>query len=338
MPATFALSEAIVTVVRDVMTAREGTLSCGYPSLVVSWTSRTATLYRVRVDQCETNDVVVKVLNDACQAAALFRSMEQLAEVLSQDRSGGFLPMAPLGFSDAIGGVIMPYVKGPSLAQVLQGHSAGPPNSHNAIVGLVARCGRLLARYHARFSEESHCGIDEAWRDLVNGVFGTTTHTQDVVQPSVTSRTFVDFQPSHIIIASDGRLTVIDPPIERHYRFVAQDIAQFIDKMLMSAHGLRALLAAPFRVYSHHELSAAFIRGYDEECVGTLTRGDRRAIDVYLAYLFKRRLDMCLSKRKTGRFLYNGVRFFYQYRRVMKKLRAPIQTRRPQVRVPASRS
>jgi hypothetical protein len=309
------------------MTAGGVSFPSGYPSLVDAWTSRTATLYRVRVDQHDGEDLVVKVLNDGCEAAALVRSMEELSECLLEDRSGEFLPLAPLGFSDGIGGVIMPYVKGPSLAQLLQGYCLDSSASPNDIAGLVARCGRLLGRYHTRFAVESGCGMAAAWRDLefrVKKVFGTATIARRVLKPSLISRTYGDFHPGHIIVARDQRLTLLDPPLERSYTFVARDIAWFIYNLRMFLLAPRSALVAPRRVYSGDELSTAFLRGYADECAGTLTRDDQITIDVYLAYLLKRRLYTLLRERKVARLLYYGVPLVSHYRRLMKRLWATV--------------
>src|SRR5687767_13028227 len=69
--------------------------SFGHPILVSSWSSRTARLHRIRINP-HGPDVVVKILNDASEAAALVPALNELADTLSNGYSDQFLPVSAL--------------------------------------------------------------------------------------------------------------------------------------------------------------------------------------------------------------------------------------------------
>lgn len=311
----------VLATVEAALAARGLRLSRGYPLLIREWTSRTANLYRVRVDADETHDVVVKVLKDVSHASLLGDMLTELAAVLSTDRSGKFLPVPLLASSDAVGCVVMPFVKGSSLREILEGQGTGP-FSRGTMLELVTQSGRMLALYHARFSERSDVRLDEAWNDLdfrVKTVFGPSTAARNVLKPSGISRSYSDFHPGHVIVTNQHKLALIDPPYEQHqYLFVARDLACFIDKMLVTP---RSALRAPFRRCSHAELTSAFMRGYESACAVPLTAGDRTVIDVNLAFLLKRRVRRIVAARRWVKLMYYGIPLAYHYRRVMRRLR-----------------
>jgi hypothetical protein len=301
--------------------ARDCRSSSGEPVLVSSWSSRTARLHRIRFGQ-HGPDVVVKILNDPGEAAALVPALNGLADILSTDDSGEFFPVSSLGLADAIGGVIMPFVDGASLEQVLQRAHAGQDLSSAAMTGLIARAGRLLARYHARYVEDSAEARNDAWTDLeckTTAVLGLDAHARKLLNPSSVSRSFGDFHPGHLLVVSDGRLAVLDPAAAPQYRFVGRDIACFIDRMVIDVLSPRSVLTGPSRAFSYRDLSTAFIRAYNERSPIPLSRDDRLAIDVYLAALLKRRLQW-VSTGRWRALLYYGVTVAYRYRRALKRL------------------
>jgi Ser/Thr protein kinase RdoA (MazF antagonist) len=298
--------------------------------VVDRWRSRTATLYRIRTDAHPEHDVVAKVLDDPRHAPALAASMSELADLLSQDMPREFVPMRPLSASAAAGCVVMPYVDGPSLTRIIQNRS-GAPMDRDGVLSLVRKCGRLLAGYHARFSDASPARMAEARTDFdarLVQVLGTPRTVPCALAPQTVSRTFGDCHPGHVLVASDGRLAVIDPPIVRQYVFVARDIAWFIDRMLMAVITPRSVLTGRARAESHCERAAAFVAGYSEVRAGALSDADRLTIDVYLAFLLKRRLRKLVNAR-TARVFYYAAPLLYQHRLVTSRLRTALNRPSP---------
>ncbi len=300
--------------------------SSSRPFLVSSWSSRTASLYRIRLNRHGSADLVAKVLKDAGEVAALVSALNELADTLSNEYPGEFLPVSAVGFDDTVSGVIMPFVDGSSLEQILKRENVGSDFSREAIIALITRAGRLLGRYHWRHADLSPAMNNEAWDDLefrIKAVFGPTAAARSMVNPSMVSRSLGDFHPGHLLAVSDGRVALIDPASATQYRFVGRDIALFIDRMIMDVLSPRSVLHAPRQTLSYGELSTAFIRGYTEGCGVALTREDRIAIDIYLAFLIKKRLRWVMGGQWAA-LLYYGVTLVYRYRRAMKRLGATV--------------
>jgi hypothetical protein len=220
----------------------------------------------------------------------------------------------------------MPFVNGSSLEQIVRDPFGAAGTTGGDVLKLVSRSGRLLARFHRRYLTDMPQARDEAWRHLdsrTKGLFGFHTSAHDVATPAAVSRTFGDFHPGHIIVARDGRLAALDPTMERHYSFVARDIACFLDRLLLTQLSPRSAMADTRRIrqYTHEELSAAFLRGYDEGSARPLSAGDRVAVDVYLAFLLKRRLRR-IEGGRWARLLYYACPLIVHYLRIMRKVRA----------------
>jgi hypothetical protein len=323
MSAVVDRAAGALTVVKEAMVRRPPSPDRCDLQVVEAWASRTAHLVRVRVNGDATRDVVVKVFKNVAHAAELAPALNELAALLADDPSGRYRPLTTLGFSAPLGAVVMPYVQGPSLEQILGGRPA-PEYGRAALGALLAACGRLLAKYHARYADSSRDRAEEAWRDLdgkAATIHAVTPASPHAAPPSIVSRTFGDFHAGHIIVGSHGQLTVLDPGIEWNYSFGARDMACFLDRMLMTLLKPGVTLAAPRRIGWYEELSDAFVRGYDEERSTPPTHGDRLALNIYLAFRLRRRLNS-LTRRRPSRLLYYGIPLACQYRRLTRRLAA----------------
>jgi hypothetical protein len=315
-------SEPVLAAVSDALDLNRGAVS-NRLSLICSWSSRTAELHRIRVGSHGSADVVVKVFKDASAIAGLVPAINELADTIANEYADELLPVSALGCADSIGGVIMPFVHGSSLEQILKREDVGNEFSREAVIALITRAGRLLGWYHGRFAERSPKLKHEAWADLefrARALFGRRAGARTMLNPSMVSRSYGDFHPGHLLAANDGRLAVIDPPSALRYRFVGRDIARFIDRMIIDVLAPRSVLNAPTLTFSYGELSAAFIRGYHTGSPVALTHDDRVAIEIYLAFLLKKRLSW-VARGQWAALLYYGVMLVYRYRRTMNRLR-----------------
>jgi len=108
----------------------------------------------------------VKLLNKSQEAIPLFYSMRETSDALAGFSSEDVRALNPIGLSEELGAVILPYVSGRRLAHMLQEERFISRHGREKAFEYITRCGSILASYHEHFEDNQRTKIDQAWRDL----------------------------------------------------------------------------------------------------------------------------------------------------------------------------
>jgi hypothetical protein len=287
---------------------RSGWTSADGFDLLEVWGSRTASIYRCRGRRSGV-DVVVKVGDDwsADDARRLF---EQLIDLRSRLDPSIVRTPEPLGWASDPPAVCTRYVEGTDLYFMLLdiGHaawgSAGAPATT-----VFARCGAALAHLHGapdRLAEGMNGGLERV-RSVANSLW---------LRPIFTSRRdlmpvigFGDVGPHQFRIADEGRIWVLDPPMDPVPALPHEDIAMFlfgIDKLFGAANGIRIRSRGPTR----RALREAFLEGYGRS--GAMD--PRRTPHSWLIRMFETKTAAGTARRRIReRELIDAVRMLLRY-------------------------
>lgn len=276
--------------------------------LVDTWTSRTATLHRFMWERMPSPGVVVKVHNDQNQAAAHFHSMKQVADVLSEPMTVDLSVLRPLGLAHDLGAVLMPYVEGRHLSDLLESGSWGSAEFQQLMRQHVHACGASLARYHCRTQPEpTETTWRMAWDRLELMVFRALGSSIDLAEVDVhdcVTLSYGDFHPGHVLVTAEDRLVLLDPPIAPRYEFIYRDIARFCDVLFMHLIHPRGLWRHPRRVGLIGALRQAFLDGYASESGRPFTADDAFLMWGCEAFLLGKRLDVSRGLRYRAGLAY----------------------------------
>ena len=291
----------------------------GFPELTSSWRSRTATLYKFRVNQSPECDVVVKLLQDPTEAALLYHSICETNEALGEQLPAQVRPIQALGFSGELGAVVMPYIEGKLLVTMLQKERWTEGNETDKVFDWVTRCGSTLAAYHIKLIDQQGVHTEQAWQDLetrFQPVLGEAEFARKLTQDAIIARSYGDFHIGHFIVSSSNQLILLDPPLETIYTFVHRDLAWFIDKLFMFLLHPNVLSSGPFKIRFHQALTDRFLQGYTAGIGRSLSQADQILLNGFEAFLLWRRLQRLQSGSAVPNLIYYGLPVWYRYRRL----------------------
>ena len=279
------------------------------PQLVETWQSRTATLHRFTWPELPSRDVVVKLHGTAAETEAHFASMRRLAEALEHAAQPDITAVKPLNHSVQLRAVLMPFVAGGSLTSYLVDGNWSTRSGREEIHWLVNRCGVLLATYHESQPQMGHDARSVAAERLHTRIERALEREVDLAGvpargPVVQS--YSDFHPGHVIITSDRKLALIDPPISVRYNYFYRDLALFSHNLYMSLIKPRVTLRNPLRVRHVPSLSQAFLEGYIATTNRTLTHDDMFYIRGWEAFYLARMLGKARLRRS-----YRMLSYYY---------------------------
>ena len=279
-----------------------------------SWSSRTADLHRFKLEPGR-EDILVKLLHKREDAWGYFQVLEQMANALAGLESHGIRCFHPLSCSTELGSVVMPYVSGKKMGDLLRNPSQLAGSS---IDDLASKAGALLAHFHDHLPRASASQREEAWIDVgqrLVPITGTADFAADLKTQSTPARSYGDFHPGHLIIDSTGNLVPIDPSGEDRSKFIHRDIAWFKDGLFMAQLHPPALLRHPSALGSSSDLADSFVSAYFSALVGprqALSRLDLDVIAAIEAFLVQRRIRTLLRSRLVLRLLYYAPPLWYR--------------------------
>lgn len=264
----------------------------GSVHLIETWGSRTATLHHFAWEESHLPTLLVKVHCTASEAAAQFHSMREVASALegsSQDTEA----VKPLALSEDIGAVLMPYIEGRSLSDLLKDGDWTSTDFRNELNKFMIVCGKMLARYHASRAQGAECSWREAWNKLSSRVvsfLNSNARVEKLALGSLVTQSYRDYHPGHIIVTPAKNLVLLDPPTRIKCDFVYRDLAQFAYNLFIILIHPRKLLQFPVRIAYREVLVRNFLNGYAEGIGRALTNDDEFFIKGYEAYFLERLL------------------------------------------------
>ena len=305
--------------------ARDEGLAVGesYPQLVRTWQSRTATLYHFRVDQSADHDLIVKLLDTPEQAIQLYDGMCKTACRLEKNAWRESIPLWPRGLSEEFGAVLMPYIHGRTMEDLLKKERLTSPDKVAKALKYMANCGVILAAYHAEFEERGESVLEMAWDNLKRRISAVLGPKIDIKKPSkdaILAQRYWDFGLSHLIIATGGKLALIDPPLVEQPRYVYTDLAHFTHSIFAVLWHPASLSRGLFNVRHHASLEKEFLGGYTKGLDRSLTDEDRFFIFGCEAFLIKRHLLALWTKRTYTRFAYYAIPLSYRFNRLKRAM------------------
>jgi hypothetical protein len=286
---------------------RAGTADVGPPKLVHTWHSRTATLHQFSWSVASVPDVVVKLHRTADEAEAHFQSMRYVAQALEDARPHGVAVIRPVDVSLDLKAVSMPFVDGESLSNQLVEGNWSSKTAREDIHALVNRCGVLLASYHSYQPEAGAGARQQAANRLRTRIERALERSVDLAQvPAVgpVVRCYRDFHPGHVIVTLDGKLALIDPPIETRYDYFYRDLALFSHSLFMSLIKPHGMLRNPLRTRHWASLSQAFLHGYATATNRSLTEDDMFYVRGWEAFYLARMLGKARRRRSYALMAY----------------------------------
>ena len=263
--------------------------------LVRRWTSRTATLYRCRGADGGRPDIVVKV-GDHWQPdrpRELYSEMHRLATELPAEEGATVAVPAPLGWDYAPPALVLPFVEGIDLPQLLNG---GPDDTRGRggwePTAVLARCGEALGAYHSRFlprDELAAAALSEAEADLraaAGRIVASSRRIGGIKDRLAVSRRYGDFAHYNFRLSDGGVLYLLDAPASRSFAVVHRDIAGFTFELRKPAAGGGSRRQSAEQRAWRDDLCDAFLEGYATRGpVPHFTKTDRWVIQTYQGHL-----------------------------------------------------
>jgi len=280
------------------------------PELVETWHSRTATLHHFTWTRSGFPDVVVKIHREPSDAAVHFQSMEEVARGLRAAPSSDFAVVDPLALSRDLGAVLMPYVAGQCLSDLLVFGKWTSEKLRNDVLEIVTNCGALLARYHGRedvVTEDMSRVAHDRLRSRIERLLNQEVVLGDLTASGPVVKSYRDFHPGHIIMTEAGKVALIDPPIEIRYEYFYRDLAFFSYSLFMTLVDPRGLKISPMRAGHRDSLVGAFLDGYTATTGHPLTDDDRFFIDSWEAFYLTKMLRKARRRRSYVRWAYYYV-------------------------------
>jgi Phosphotransferase enzyme family len=211
-------------------------------------------------------------------AGAVHESMEDLRRLLAQSgiEQTGTIPS--LGWSDDPPMVVMPFVEADELISVLRSGELG------RLEPLMEKAGRLLGAFH-----QAH-PVEEADRSRahaqVTDLAGRLPGGARLVSPLLeeagdrVALSFGDITPGNILLADDGRMLLIDPPITPSPAVIHRDLGYFLVES--HKHFAGRGRSPSMRHRGFEALKDPFLRGYANE-TGPLGPPDKALIALFEA-------------------------------------------------------
>lgn len=290
----------------------------GRPELIHTWRSRTATLHHFSWPAANLPDVVVKLHRTAEEANAHFRSMCQVARALEDANQRGVAVINPFDVSVGLKAVSMPFVAGDSLSNRLFYGDWSSEASRDDLRRLVHRCGSVLGSYHSKQPRMDHNVRQQAADRLDSRIERALEREVDLTSVAASGpvvKCYGDFHPGHIIVTSDRKLALIDPPMEVRYDYFYRDLARFSYSLFMTLLDPRGMVRNPLRVRQRGSMTEAFLEGYATATNRTLTNDDLFYIHGWEAFYLAR----TLRKLRRGRSY--GLLAYYYYVPIRNRLR-----------------
>lgn len=269
--------------------------------LTATWSSRTATLHHFTWSNSVLPDLVVKVHLARSEATAQYQSMCELAsalEGLAQDVE----VLTPIAFSEDIGAVLMPYVQGKILSDLLKYGDWTSTVFRDELHRFMNISGAMLARYHLGRKQRAECSQQEAWSKLksrVVGFLGPDPRVEELALGSLVTQSYRDYHPGHIIVTETDKLVLLDPPVRVKCDFVYRDLAQFVYHLFIILIHPNGLARSPLRVRHRRSLVRQFLNGYGNGIGHPLTDDDQFFINAYEAYFLERLLHRSLRNVRS---------------------------------------
>ncbi len=244
--------------------------------------------------------VVLKVVDDwtAQDAEAMFRAMNDIADVLDAASIRGASGIRSIGWAVDPPLVVMPYVEGTDVVSILR------QPEHEAwadVDSWMKTAGQMLAVYHQRPVADSKGAAVEDARTVAER-FRIDRRSIEAILAEIdpeqrTARQFGDIGPGNLHAGSAGDLYLIDPPAESVEALVHRDLGNFVFELRRQLDGRGFTRSRP--VEGHFEnLLSAFLEGYSlRSHGGPLTAADRSLIALYEL----RRAAGMARKRLPGR-------------------------------------
>jgi hypothetical protein len=183
-----------------------------------------------------------------------------------------------LGWADSPPMVVMPYLDAEELIALIRGDT-----SLEQLCELVSRAGAMLAAYH-----HAHPLDDETARNQARSATiamgaklpgGSRRASALIGELDLNrfARSYGDVTPGNFLAATDGRLLLIDPPIDPRPELIHRDLGYFLFEMRKHFAG-RGRTRTPARA-GYDTARVAFLEGY----AVPLTDADQRLIALYEA-------------------------------------------------------
>jgi hypothetical protein len=264
----------------------------GSVRLIETWDSRTATLHHFAWDEPQLPTLLVKVHSTPSEAAAQFHSMRELASALegsSQDTEA----LMPVALSEDLGAVLMPYIQGRSLSDLLKDGDWASIDFRNELTRFMNVSGKMLGRYHASRAQRAECSWREAWNKLSSravSFLSSDARVEKLALGSLVTQSYRDYHPGHIIVTPAKNLALLDPPTRIKCDFVYRDLAQFAYNLFIILIRPRKLSQFRIRIACRELLVRQFLNGYSEGIGRSLTSDDEFFIKGYEAYFLERLL------------------------------------------------
>jgi len=239
----------------------------GY-DIIESWDrDRSGThFYRFRVDPTG-DEVLVKTGADwtGSDARAYHEAQKELARLVSAAQIPSAGPLAPLGWVDSPPLLVMPFIEGTDLVTLLRMPDAPEWGSMSE---WISAAGAMLAVFHQ--SHPVAQGVDaKTVLDDVRSSAGrmriASRHPEavigriDVQESSVGG--YGDFGPGNLLGGEDGRVYLLDPPVEQETALFHRDIGNFLFELRrqLAGHGYTRTKGIKGRFQGLRE---AFLEGY----------------------------------------------------------------------------
>jgi hypothetical protein len=257
---------AVLRVVKDLLS---GSSPIEQVESVDRWRTRNSAFWRIRAHgSSEPFEAVFKVERrwDPQAAKGTCEALRRLADLEGPSANLSF--PAPLGWTDEPPGVLMPFVEGVELFDVLPDPSQVAWGTPDGLDDVVRSCGEAIGWVHrlALIDAPTQEVRDQALQRLPAGIrrrLMTTAPPQE--DWFVHSH---NFSRNDFLVSPDGGLAVLDPPIQGKPALLHEDLAWFTFQLLSRAPRSQ-----------RKRLRAAFLDGYSTSAPGgQLAESDLRAV------------------------------------------------------------
>jgi hypothetical protein len=261
--------DAIMRVVWDLLSA---SIPIDHVEHLDTWRTRNSAFWRIRAHPVELGDdpfdVVFKVERrwDPQAAEGTFEALRRLSDLEGPSEKVWF--PSPLGWTREPPGVLMPDVAGIELFDVLAHPADVHWGSPDGLAGVVRTCGEAIGWVH-QLALVDHAAPEVREQALHRLPAPIRRLLVSMAPPGEGS--FVrshNFSRNDFLVADDGGLAVIDPPIQGKPALLHEDVAWFTFQLLSRAPRSQ-----------RRRLRSVFLDGYGSSAPGgPLTESDLRAV------------------------------------------------------------
>jgi hypothetical protein len=238
----------------------------GAHSVIENWTNRSASFWRCACESTSLGEVIVKT--DSAWARPDPRIVHnrtlRLESLLAEQGVMEVGVPRVLGWQSDPPAILMEHITGTNLSKLVRSAAPDDTDLMDRLLQIISSCGRALGALHRHGQVEDSAEMLAAARMDIHRLVRRLMISRGKLYPLETltlAESYGDFALYNFIASPEGRLYLIDPPLQRTVSLVHKDVAQFLTEVRASL-GASAIGRSNDMDRRLGQLREAFFEGY----------------------------------------------------------------------------